>query len=96
MYEAFRPTRVSGTAAGTTLVLGRAGQFARVIVPATRTGTASFYDSSTAAGTTAGNFLFAVANTTGSIPTSIEAGFRVKDGLAVVVGGTTDFTVVAG
>lgn len=85
--------RISGTAAGTTNVLDRKGNFHRVIVPITKTGTATFYDQN--AGTSATTLLGEVSNAVaGSVLPNREFGFRVRDGLTVVTGGTTDFIVV--
>jgi len=83
--------RISGTASGTTNVTVNPSALYRVYVPANRTGTASFYDHS--AGTAGTSFMFDLANTTGTIPTSIEIGVRLRNGLTVVTGGTTDFLV---
>lgn len=85
-------THITGTAAGTTNVKQTNGNLYRVIVPANKTGTASFYDQ--AAGSSAGAHMFDLPNTVGSIPTAIEVGARLRYGLTVVVGGTVDFTVV--
>lgn len=87
-------SRLSGTAAGTTVVSSIPGSFERLIVGGNKEGTATFYDSATAAGTSSTNFIVAVNNNSGSIPTSIEIGIRTKLGLTAVVGGTTDLTVV--
>lgn len=84
--------RFSGTAAGTSVLLDRGGGIQRIIFPANKTGTVSLYDS--ASGTSATNFITDIPNTVGSIPSSLECGFRVKDGLTVVGGGTTDMTFV--
>jgi hypothetical protein len=92
--SAANSTRISGTAAGTTVVAATPVNLMRVYVPANRTGTASFYNATTGAGTAAGNFLFDLANTVGSIPTNIEVGVRCNRGLTVVVGGTVDFNVI--
>ena len=85
--------RISGTAAGTTNVLTRKGNFHRVIVPITKTGTATFYDN--ASGSSSATLLGEVSNAiAGSVLPNREFGFRVKNGLTVVTGGTTDFLVV--
>ena len=84
--------RISGTAAGTTNVMTTSGNLYSIYLPATKTGTASFYDQN--AGTSSANFIFDLANTVGTIPTSLNLSLRVKNGLTVVVGGTTDMTVV--
>lgn len=86
--------RMSGTAAGTTVFMDRNGSFEGVIIGTNKEGTVTFYDVATAAGTAAGNYIVAVNNNSGTIPTRVEMGFRVKNGLVGVSGGTTDVTVV--
>jgi hypothetical protein len=86
--------RVSGTAAGTTVVLDHAGNVDRLIFGSNKTGTVSFYDVATAAGSAAGNLIMTVQNTSGTMPISTECGFGVKRGLIAVTGGTTDVVVV--
>ena len=85
---------IIGTAAGTTVLLDRNGGFERVILNKNQTGTVTFYDVATAAGSTAANLITVMNNNVGSIPTGVELGCRVKYGLVAVVGGTSDFTVV--
>lgn len=86
---------ITATAAGTTTIItDRDGTLERVVVPAQKTGTASFYDTTTTAGTTAASHMFDLPNTVGTIPTSVEVGARVQHGLVVVIGGTVDFTVI--
>lgn len=87
-------TIVSGTAAGTTVVHSRPANLVRVFVPANRTGTVSFYDCATAAGTTAANAITDIACTVGSIPVSIELGFSTHEGITCVTGGTTNLLVI--
>lgn len=85
--------RISGTAAGTTDVMVREGNFHRVIVPISKEGTATFYDQN--AGTSAATLLGEVSNAVaGSVNVTREFNFKVKNGLRVVVGGTTDCLVV--
>lgn len=87
--------RVSGTAAGTTVVSSSAvSNFLRVLPNQNQTGTVTFYDSATAAGTSAAGFIAIMNNNVGSLPTSVPIGIRTKNGLVAVVGGTTDVTVV--
>jgi hypothetical protein len=86
--------RVMGTAAGTTVVRDRSANLIRVILPANQTGTATFYDTNVADGTAATNHIVAVAQTSGSIPSSFEVGVTTRNGLTYVVGGTVDFTIV--
>lgn len=84
--------RITATAAGTTNVLVRKGTLHGVYLPATKTGTASLYDQN--AGSAASTLICEIANTTGTIPTTVPFGLRVKDGLTVVTGGTVDFTLL--
>lgn len=86
--------RFSGTAAGTSVLLDRGGAVRRVIFPANKTGTVSLYDVASATGTADTNYIMDLPNTVGTIPSSVECGFRVKKGLTVVGGGTTDMTFV--
>lgn len=86
--------RFSGTAAGTSVLLDRNGEVRRIIFPANKTGTVSLYDVASAAGAIAANYIMDIPNTVGTIPSSLECGFRVKNGLTVVGGGTTDMTFV--
>lgn len=88
-------TQISGTAAGTTVVSpAPVSTFSRVVFNQNQTGTVTFYDSATAAGSAATNLITTMNNNVGSIPTSVEVGLRTKNGLIAVVGGTTNFTVV--
>lgn len=86
--------RVSGTAAGTTVVRNRGAGVLRVIVPTTKTGTVDLYDTNVTTGTTAANFIMSIQNTGGSVPTSAALGFNTQFGLTVVKGGTTDLVLV--
>lgn len=83
---------ISGTAAGTVNLFARSGNLVRVIIPANLTGTVTFYDSSTAA--TTSQDIVSLPCTVGTIPTSVEIGCAVKDGLTYVLGGTTGLTVI--
>jgi hypothetical protein len=87
-------TVVSGTAAGTTVVASSPTNLVRVFVPANNTGTVSFYDCSTAAGTSAAKAITDIACTVGSIPTSIDFGISTHEGLTCVKGGTTNLVVI--
>jgi hypothetical protein len=87
-------TRISGTAAGTTEIRDADANFVRVIIPTLKTGTVSFYDTTIALGTSSASFLCDIQNTVGTIPQSVEMGFRVRNGLVGVSGGTTDLLVV--
>jgi len=85
--------RVSGTASGTTTILNRKGNFHKLFIPTTKTGTATFYDN--ASGTSSDTYLFEISNSVaGSVNPTKELGLRVKNGLTVVTGGTTDFLVI--
>lgn len=86
--------RISGTAAGTTVVMNRNGSLERIILGSNKTGTISFYDVASSDGTASTNFIMAIDNTSGTIPSSVECGFRVKAGLVAVTGGTTDILAV--
>jgi len=85
--------RISGTSAGTTTILDRKGNFHRLFIPVSKTGTATFYDN--ASGTSSDTLLFEINNSiAGSVNPTKEIGLRVKNGLTVVTGGTTDFLVI--
>ena len=86
--------QVQGTAAGTTVIRPRACELLRIILPSNQTGTATFYDTAIAGGTAASNYVLAVAQTAGSIPSGFEVGAAVSKGLTVVVGGTVNFSVI--
>lgn len=86
--------RISGTAAGTTtLISGREGFFHRVIIPTQKEGTVTFYDVNGA--TTSASEIAAISEFgAGTIPQHVDMGFRVRNGLVAVSGGTTDLVVV--
>lgn len=85
--------RINGTVAGTTNVLTRTGNLQRIVMTLSKTGTATFYDEN--AGTSSANHMFEISNAvSGTAPNVYEIGARVKNGLTVVTGGTTDFTVI--
>lgn len=96
MINGFGQQRIVGTSAGTTQVYVGPVTLHNIYVGANKTGTASFYDCGTVSGTTSNNFLFDLANTVGSIPTSINFDVAVSKGITVVVGGTVDFNVIYG
>lgn len=90
-------THITGTAAGTTVIKSDTGWFGKVIIPAASTGTVTFYDVATAAGTTSANqIMLGVSNNlnAANTPCSMDVSTRFRYGLVAVVGGTTDFTVV--
>ena len=93
--DLYQWTRVSGTAAGTTLVSARSGVLNSIVIPAAKEGTVTLYDSSTAAGTTSTNHIISFSNNLNAakIPASLPVDIRFKKGLVAVVGGTTDVTV---
>lgn len=88
-----RWTHISATAAGTTTLLDRAGEIYTAVIPANKTGTVSFYDVAAPTGTAAGNLMYAVPCTVGSIPTAVPLNHRVRYGCVAVYGGTVDMTV---
>jgi hypothetical protein len=85
--------RVSGTAAGTTVIKASETILHAVVIGETKTGTVTFYDSATAAGAVAAVQLFTLQNTAGSVPQNVICDGQMKKGITVVVGGTTDMTV---
>jgi len=85
---------VTGTAAGTTVVLDRSGAFERVLFNQNQTGTVTFYDVATAAGSASTNVISVMNNNVGSLPLSVPLKCRVRYGLVAVTGGTVDFTVI--
>ena len=85
--------RVSGTAAGTTVIKAEETILHAVVIGETKTGTVTFYDCATAAGTAASNQIMVLQNTAGTVPQNVVCNGQMKKGLTVVVGGTTDMTV---
>jgi len=83
--------RVSGTAAGTTVIKASRTALYTVVIGQSKTGTVTFYDHPTGAT----NLIMAVDNTiaAGAVPNSLEVGARLRNGLTVVTGGTTDMVV---
>lgn len=86
---------ITGTAVGTTTVFAREGVLHSVIIPASKTGTISIYDSATGAGTATTNLVLTVDNAVnaGNLPTTLVVHSAMKNGLTMVTGGTTDVTV---
>lgn len=82
--------RVQGTIAGTTTLKTGKSALYTVLIGTNQTGTVTFYDDTT--GTT--TFFASVVNTTGTQPTSLAIGARLRKGLTVVKGGTVDMTVM--
>jgi hypothetical protein len=93
-YENGQYTRISGTAAGTTVVCPHNSNILRVVFNQNQTGTATLYDTATGAGTTSANTILVANNNVGSIPTALEVGCRTKNGIVAVYGGTVDLTVI--
>ena len=85
-------TRVSGTAAGTTIVKASSTVLRRVVIGANKAGTVAFYDN--ASGTSAASLITTLNNNSGSIPTHIDFGLQCKDGLVAESSGVTDLVVV--
>lgn len=85
--------RVSGTAAGTTVVKASPSILHAVVIGENKTGTVTFYDCAVSTGTAATNYLFTLQNTAGTVPQNVICDAQLKKGLTVVVGGTTDMTV---
>lgn len=84
--------RVSGTAAGTTVVKAEPGNLKTIIMGQNKTGTATFYDH--ASGTSATSLMFILQNTSGTSPLALDINCRFKNGLVAETGGTTDMTVI--
>ncbi len=80
-----------GTVAGTTVVSDHDGVLQGVYFGTATTGTTTFYDVATAAGTTDANKLFTAVNAVASSNNDIHT--SVKKGITAVVGGTVDMLV---
>lgn len=85
--------RVSGTAAGTTVIKAEPTILHAVVIGETKTGTVTLYDTAAVDGTAASNHIITLQNTAGTVPQGIYPDGQMKKGLTVVVGGTTDMTV---
>lgn len=85
--------RVSGTAAGTTVIKAEQTILHAVVVGEQKTGTVTFYDSATAAGAVDASKIITIQNTAGTVPQNVICNGQMKKGLTVIVGGTTDMTV---
>ncbi len=83
--------RVNGTAAGTTTIKADKTALYSVVIGGNYTGTVTIYDS--ASGTTP-SLLVALNNNSGSVPVSIDFGARLRHGLTVVKGGTTEMLLM--
>jgi hypothetical protein len=84
--------RISGTAAGTTVVKASETTLYGVVIGQNKTGTVTFYDH--ASGTSATSKLGSVDNTCGTQPTSLDIGARMRNGIVAETGGTTDMLVI--
>ena len=84
--------RVSGTAAGTTVIKDAYGYLKGLAIGQNKEGTVTIYDN--ASGAAADDYLSAIDNNAGSIPTSLNFDMRFKKGLTAVVGGTTDMLFI--
>ena len=87
---------ITGTATGTAVVFAREGVLHSLVIPASKTGTISVYDSATGAGTASTNLILTVDNTLNAAvpPTTLMVHGAMKNGLTVVTTGTTDVTVM--
>lgn len=81
---------ISGTASGTAVIVDRSCILGGVYIPATTTGTITFYDSNV--GTS--NKSLSVVNNTGTTPAVIDLGMQMSQGLAYTIGGTTNIVVI--
>lgn len=84
--------RLLGTAVGTVVVLQHQGNFSSYTVGTLTTGTVTLFDSSTLAGTAAGNY---IASYTGALRDS-RPGVYVKRGIVALVSGTVDALIGCG
>lgn len=93
-------TKLSGTAAGTTVVATSNSYLSRIIFPGTATGTAIFYDTGSAGGTSATNQFFTIdqnkIGTAGGWPSYMDVGTRMRDGITAVVSGTVNMYIIWG
>ena len=88
----FQYKRVSGTAAGTTVIKASYGQLKNIVIGQNKTGTIALYDH--ASGTSAASLLVNLDNTAGTTPVSINFDMRFRNGLVAEIGGTTDILVI--
>jgi hypothetical protein len=85
--------RISGTGAGTTVVLDRPGNWRCLFIGQTKTGTVTLYDVATASGTAAGNFVTEIVNANSGVPIASTPNLKMRYGLVAVAGGTTDLLI---
>lgn len=83
-------TNVSGTAAGTTTIATGNPVLDAVVIPASKTGTVTIYDS--ASGTASKSI--EIVNDTVDFPTVIPLGIQMRYGIVAAVGGTASMTLV--
>ncbi len=83
---------VSVTAAGTVVVANRTASLSRIILPGTYIGTVEFYDSPTAAGTTAAKEIYRVGIPLLNQYQHIDVFAQAKTGLTYVATGTPTLT----
>ena len=87
-------TRITG--AGSVVISNHQGIFHRLIIPGTFIGTIAFYDSSTVAGTAAGNLLFSVGDPTHAVyPQVFPIGINYRNGLVYAAAGSLDVVLVS-
>lgn len=88
----FQYKRVSGTAAGTTVIKADSGYLKGIVMGQNKTGTIALYDH--ASGTSSTSLLTNINNTSGTAPVSIDFDIRFRNGLVAELGGTTDILVI--
>lgn len=84
--------RITGTAAGTKVIMAQPGNWDSLIIGTTTTGTAIFYNTALAAGTTATNQLMIITGGTNNI---YPTGYCTA-GLTAVLSGTVDMMLAIG
>ncbi len=84
---------IIGTA-GTTVFSDQAGNLVRTVFLGTFVGSVEFYDTRTAAGTTAGNNIFSIPLPLTNQYKSVELDYPFKKGLTVVATGTPILGVI--
>lgn len=85
-------TRLSGTAAGTTVVANRSANLEGIFYGGAKTGTVTFYDAKTAAGTSDAGLIGGITNAGALL--QINMGIACKKGIVAITSGTTDMVVV--
>lgn len=81
-----------GTGAGTTVVKNEQAIFGKIIISGTYVGSATWYDTATAAGTSTTNQILTLGLPTTSVPQSLELNIQCKNGLVCMSGGTPAIT----